>query len=98
MSPGADPEHSERGGRKMYCRERDIAPYPQHMTGILGPIEKYHAKDSWLQKHFKKSLKGWGGGEGGDAPPRPPLNPPMESEVAHNFRILSGSVSEAWSD
>ena len=45
-----------------------MAPYPQHMTGILGPIEKYHSKDSSLQKFFKKSEKG---GQ------QPPLNPPM---------------------
>ena len=50
----------------MSRRERDIAPYPRHMTGILGPIEKYHLKDSWLQKFFK-NLKKRG----------PPLNAPM---------------------
>ena len=47
------PEHV-RGGptklrtrEKMSWRERNFGPYPQHMTGILGPIEKYHSKDSW---------------------------------------------------
>lgn len=32
------------------------------MTGIFGPIVKYHSKDR--QKLFKKSKKGRGGGEG----------------------------------
>ena len=37
---GADSDkREERGGRKMSWREHNIAPYPQHMTGILGPIE-----------------------------------------------------------
>ena len=35
----------------MSWRECNIAPYnQQHMTGNLGLIEKYHPKDSWLQK------------------------------------------------
>ena len=38
---GADSDNSERGDRKMSWRAHNIAPYPQHMTGILGPIEKY---------------------------------------------------------
>ena len=42
----------------MSLRDNNIAPYPQHMAGILGSIEKYHTKDSWLQKFFKKSEKG----------------------------------------
>ena len=32
----------------------------QHITGILGPIEKYHSKDSWLQKFFNKIWRGGG--------------------------------------
>ena len=69
--PDADPENSERGGRKMSWREREIAPYPQHMTGILGTIEKYRLKDNCLQIFFKKSEKG-GGGRGKGRPPRSP--------------------------
>ena len=56
--PGADPENSERGGRKMSGRERNIAPYPQHATGSLGPIVRYHSKDSRLQNFFMKSERG----------------------------------------
>ena len=64
----------------MSRREQNIAPYTKHMIGILGPIEKYHSKDSWLQ-NSSRSLKKWrGGGGGGSAPSKsvvPPLNPPM---------------------
>ena len=74
---GADPENSARGGQKMSRRERNITPYPQHMTGILGPIEKYHSKDSWLQKFFKKSEKWGGGGRPSWSLSALPLNPPM---------------------
>ena len=49
-SARADPENPERGGRKMSEElESNIAPYPKHMTGILGPIQQYHSKDSWLK-------------------------------------------------
>ena len=71
----------------MPWRERNIAPYPQRMTGVLGRIEKYHSQDSWLQKLFKKKTEKlwWGGGEmehggtgtRGHGPLGPPLNPPM---------------------
>ena len=42
---GADPENSERGGRKIIWRERDIAPYRfiPTMTGILELIKQYHS-------------------------------------------------------
>ena len=59
----------KEGADKMSWRERDIAPHPQHVTGILGPIGKYYSTDSWFEKFFKKSEKGGGGGEGGV--PRP---------------------------
>ena len=59
----------------MSWRERNIAPYPQHMTGILGPIAEYHSK---LKVDYKNSLKKSekGKGEGG-ALASPPLNPPV---------------------
>ena len=37
--------------------ERNIAPYPQQMSGILGPIEKYHSRDWRLQQLLKKIWK-----------------------------------------
>ena len=45
------------------------------MTGILGPIEKCHLKDSWLQK-FCRNLKRGGGEERG------PLGPASKSAHA----------------
>ena len=73
--PGAKPENSERGGRKMSWRERGIAPYPKHMTGILKPIENTTRKTVGYKKLFKKSEKGWGTRRG-------PLTP---SKSAHVF-------------
>ena len=51
-----DPENSETGGRKMSRRKRNIDPYPQHMTGILGPIEKYHSKKVGYKNSLKKYI------------------------------------------
>ena len=68
----------------MSRRERNITPYPQHVTGILGPIDKYHSKDSLLHKFFKKNLK-----NGGRAALSAPLGPPSKSAhepvVAHSL-------------
>ena len=60
----------------MSWGERNIAPYPQHMTGILGLIAKCHSTGQLVTKSLKVMESGAGGGEVG-LPPRPLQNPRM---------------------
>ena len=50
----------------MSWRERNIAPYPQHVTGVIGSIYKPKFQRELVTKFFKKSEKGGGGRQ----PPR----------------------------
>ena len=53
----------------MSWRERNIAPYPQHMTGILGPIAKKSSE--------KKLKKG--------PPLNPPMNVVVNSFLSGKY-------------
>ena len=75
--PGADPENSERGGRKQFWRECNLALYPQHMN-ILGVIAQQHSKDGYLKKMSKQSQKRAGEGFFG---PRNLLMGSMQAET-----------------
>ena len=51
-SSGADPEKSERGGRKAFLARAVLAPYPKNIN-ILGVGVQCHEKDGYLQNNSK---------------------------------------------